>query len=315
LCGKEGLALMNGTHFMAAHGCAVVGSAGRLMDWLDSAAALSYEALACSPAPLDPRVHQLRGSFGQQRSAATILGLLGGSLAIRKPGEGRQDPYSVRCAPQVHGSCRDVVEYLRTVVTDEVNAVTDNPLILPEWPHIVENGNFHGQRIAVAFDTLRNALADAASISERRTFALLTAALSNGLPPFLATRPASSGFMMVQYTAASLVSQLKHLAAPISCDSIPTSGGQEDHVSMGMAAARLAVRALEMFEQVVAIELMCAARAIDLRGARIGTGTNRLLRRVRTVVEPMIDDRPPGPDIERLASVIRGSKAVVDDVD
>jgi histidine ammonia-lyase len=286
---KEGLALVNGVNFSASMLALGVFDAERLADLADAAAALSLEAMCGCTRALDAKVHAARGHEGQIRSAARMRELLDGSrLAERAAAV--QDPYSLRCAPQVHGASRDAIRYARTVAEREINAATDNPLFFPEegepfdvrfranWPDSYRGdhrlaysaGNFHGQPIALAADFLGIALAELANISERRTQLMLDAAMNRGLPPNLTTRPGvNSGLMIAQYTAASLVSENKVLAHPASVDSIPTGANAEDHVSMSTHAARKMRTILFNAQSALAIELMVAAQAVDWRVAML----------------------------------------------
>jgi histidine ammonia-lyase len=215
-----------------------------------------------------------------------------------------QDAYSLRCVPQVHGAAREAHAFFTHLVETDLNAVTDNPIVFDE-PEVVSAGNFHGQSLALAFDVLRLALTDLASISERRTFRLLSPSLNAGLPAFLSPEAgSSSGYMVVQYTAAALVGELRALAHPVSVDSIPTSDNQEDHVSMGMTGAVLALDTLDRAATVVAIEALCAAQAIDLVPGAPGPGAARVHELVRERVAALDEDRPPGPDVEAVQALV-----------
>jgi histidine ammonia-lyase len=304
---KEGLALINGTHFMSAIGALVGLRAQRLLDALDLVTAASLDALRGALPALAARVHRLRPLNGQRRSAANILAALAGSTRTAGPGSARlQDAYSLRCAAQVHGAAREAWRFFSELVRADLNAVTDNPLVFDDPPEVISAGNFHGQSLALAFDTLRLALADLGSISERRTFRLLSPSLNGRLPAFL-TRDAgtSSGYMVIQYTAAALVAELRALAHPVSVDSIPTSDNQEDHVSMGMTAALMALEAVERLERVVAIEMLCACQALDCDPGAPGRGTAALLAAVRARVEPLTQDRPPAGDLAAVLPLIQ----------
>lgn len=293
LAAKEGLALINGTQVMTAIGCLAAYDAYELCLTTDIAAALSVEALLGITKAFDPKVHALRPHAGQNISAANLLKLLEGSALARESQPGRvQDAYSLRCAPQVHGACRDAVEYVLAAVSRELNAVTDNPLIFPEEEEAISGGNFHGEPLALAFDFLGIALAELADISERRTERLVNPALSNGLPAFLTDNGGlNSGFMIVQYAAASMVSENKVLAHPASVDSIPSSANQEDHVSMGTTAARKAARILDNARKVVAIELMTACQALSLRGEeKLAPATMAAYQTLRKAVPPVRED-------------------------
>ena len=307
LAAKEGLALNNGTQAMTAIGALTLIDALELMEVADLAAALSLEALNGLQAALDPRIHQLRRQSGQQISAAKLRKYVEGSTYCATPGERVQDAYALRCIPQVHGASRDALTYVKQIIENEINAVTDNPLIFSETDQAISGGNFHGQPIALAMDFLGIALAELANISERRLERLVNPALSNGLPGFLAPQSGlHSGMMIVQYSAAALVSENKVLAHPASVDSIPSSGNQEDHVSMGTIAARKAREILENVRQVIAMELLCAALAIDLRPqAQLGAVTSKVYDAVRSVVDAMLVDRVIAPDIAQVAALIK----------
>lgn len=313
LAPKEALALVNGTHFMAAVGALLAVRVARLLDTADAAAALTLDALHGAPAAFDGRVHRLRPLPGQARSAANVRALVAGSERLGTRERDIQDAYSLRCVPQVHGAAREALGFFGRMVEVDLNAVTDNPIVLGEAGEIVSAGNFHGQSLALAFDTLRIALADLASISERRTFRLLSPSLNAGLPAFLTLDAGrSSGYMVAQYTAAALVGELRALAHPVSLDSVPTSDNQEDHVSMGMTAALLALEACERAETVLAIEVLCAAQGLETGFLRPGDGVARLLALVRERVAPLLEDRPPAPDIEAVrALVVSGALAAL----
>ena len=313
LAAKEGLALINGTQAMTAVGALAARDALALLDTAELAAALSFQALRGITDALDPRIHELRGQSGQTASAAALRGLLAGSAFTTRQGQERvQDAYALRCVPQVHGASRDAIGYASSVVCRELNAVTDNPLIFPNGD-ILSGGNFHGQPVALAMDFLGIALCELASISERRIERLVNPSLSNGLPAFLAPRGGlNSGFMITQYSAAALVSEDKVLAHPASVDSIPSSANQEDHVSMGTIAARKARTILENAQRVLAIEVLAACQAVDLRAAAMGHGvhgdgsaaqmlspaTRVAYRALREKVPFMAQDRILYPDIE-----------------
>lgn len=310
---KEALALVNGTHFMAAIGALLARRVERLLDSADAAAALSLDALHGAPAAFDPRVHELRPLPGQALSAASVRALVAGSerLGMREY-DNVQDAYSLRCVPQVHGAAREAAGFFRRLVEVDLNAVTDNPIVFDSG-EVVSAGNFHGQSLALAFDVLRIALPDLASISERRTFRLLSPSLNHGLPAFLTPEAGrASGYMVAQYTAAALLAELRALAHPVSLDNVPTSDNQEDHVSMGMTAALLALRACARAETVVAIETLCAAQGLETGTRRPGHGVARLHALVREQVPPLEEDRPPAPDIESVRELVAsGSLAAV----
>jgi len=317
---KEGLALINGTHFMSAIGALVSVRVRRLLDAVDAVTAATVDALRGALPAFDERVHRLRRQLGQSASAANIRGALRGSTRVggsRVPagragvGSGRlQDAYSLRCAAQVHGAAREGFRFFSELVVADLNAVTDNPLVFEDPGEVISAGNFHGQSLALAFDTLRLTLADLGSISERRTFRLVSPSLNGRLPAFLThDAGASSGYMVIQYTAAALVSELRALAQPVSIDSIATSDNQEDHVSMGMTAALMALDAVERLEKVVAIEMLCACQALDCDPGEPGEVVASLHAAVRELVPTLTDDRPPADDLEAALPLIRGGRA------
>ncbi len=303
---KEGLALINGTHFMSAIGALLAVRVERLLDAIDLVAAATIDALRGALPAFDARVHRLRPLAGQQASAANISAALDGSSRIAGPGSARlQDAYSLRCAAQVHGAAREALRFFSELVRADLNAVTDNPLVFDDPPEVISAGNFHGQALAVGFDTLRLGLADLGSISERRTFRLLAPTLNGRLPAFLTTDAGtSSGYMVVQYTAAALVAELRALAHPVSVDSIPTSDNQEDHVSMGMTAASMALEAADRLERVIASELLCACQALDCDPGMPGKGVGELHAAVRRLVPTLTNDRPPADDLAALLPMI-----------
>lgn len=307
LASREGLALVNGTQAMTASGALTLMAAGQLLTQADIAGALTIDVLLGSARPFDERLAALRPHPGHAATAANVRALLGGSglLASHAGCHQVQDPYSMRCIPQVHGAARDALSHARRVVEIEINAVTDNPIFFPETGEAIPGGNFHGQPVSIAMDLAAIALADTASISERRTERLLNPAVS-GMPAFLARRPGlESGFMMAQVTAAALVSEAKGLAWPASVDSIPTGAGKEDHVSMGVTAALKARRALELVTGVIAIEVLCGAQALDhRRPLRSSAPLEAVHAAVRRAVPSLTDDRPPAPDIAALCSLL-----------
>ncbi len=306
---KDGLALINGTQFMLAHAVEVVTRARRLATTADVVAAMTLEARFGSARPFDARVAEVRRHPGHADSAAAVRRLLEGSeiLPSHADCDRVQDPYSIRCVPQVHGASRDALAYVAGVVERELNAVTDNPLVFDVGglPDVVSAGNFHGQPLALAMDTAAVAVAEWASISERRTYLLVDG--GDGLPPFLVERSGlQSGFMIPQYAAASLVSENKTLAHPASVDSIPSSRGQEDHVSMGAWGARKALRIVENAERVLAVEALCAAQALDLRRPlQAGRGVEAAHAAIRAAVPFRTDDAPFEPDLEAAAGLVR----------
>ena len=308
LAAKEGLSLINGTQFMAAYGALGVVRARRLTQAADLACAMSIEALQGSRTSFLPQIHRLRPLRGQADSAANILRLLEDSAIneAHKWCDKVQDAYSLRCAPQVHGAARDLLDYVEGTVAVELNAATDNPLVLVEDELLVSNGNFHGKPLAFALDAMAMASSELASISERRLERLVNPNLSDGLPAFLtADGGLNSGFMIPQYVAASLVSENKALCHPASVDSIPTSAGQEDHVSMGNAAGLKAWQVLANAERALAIELIAGAQAVEfLAPLEPGVGVRATHAFVRTLSPRLREDRPLAHDIESVAVAI-----------
>ncbi|WP_343530468.1 histidine ammonia-lyase [Pedobacter sp.] len=261
---KEGLALINGTQFMSAYGVHCLLQAKRLLAWADAIAAIAIDAFNCRIDPFLSLSHVIRPHQGQLQTAENIKNWLEGSELIEQQGKQTQDPYSFRCVPQVHGASKDSVTYIQSVFETEINAVTDNPNVFPDEDLIISAGNFHGQPLALTLDFLCMALAEIGSISERRTFQLISG--TRGLPPFLVKEAGlNSGLMITQYTAASIASENKQLCTPASVDSIVSSNGQEDHVSMGANAATKCLRVVENVERILAIELITATQALDLR--------------------------------------------------
>ncbi len=261
---KEGIALINGTQFMSAYGLHNLVQAERLMNWANIIAAISYDSFNCTLEPLHERIHAIRPHIGQRNVAATLKSLLLDSEIILQKKTNVQDPYSFRCIPQVHGATVDTINYVKNIFITEINSVTDNPNIFPEEDLILSGGNFHGQPLALAADFLAIAMSEIASISERRTFQLLSG--QRGLPAFLIKNSGlHSGLMMPQYVAAGIVSENKQLCTPSSIDSIPSSNNQEDHVSMGANAAVKCKRVIDNVEKVLAIELLTAVQAIEFR--------------------------------------------------
>ena len=313
LSSKEGLALINGTQVMTSIGAHTVYDAINLMKHLDVAASLSMEALNGIICAFDPKIQEVRGHLGQINTAKNVIKILKNSTSITKQGELRtQDPYSLRCIPQIHGASKDALNYIRDKVEIEMNAVTDNPIIFPEENEVLSGGNFHGQPMALPFDFLGIALSEMANISERRLERLVNPSLNNGLPAFLVENGGvNSGFMIVQYSAASLVSENKVLAHPASVDSIPSSANQEDHVSMGTIAARKANEILGNVRKVIAMEILAACQAIDLRNIKkLGKGTNEAHTLVREIVEFYDKDRVMYIDIEKVEELIKTNKIV-----
>ena len=311
---KEGLSLINGTQFMSAIGALALVRAMRLARASDIALALSLEALQGSRVAFRPEIQALRPLPGQAASAANVLRLVDGSAIIEAHRwcDKVQDAYSLRCAPQVHGACRDLVEYAERTVAVEVNAATDNPLVFVETEELVSNGNFHGQPLAFALDALAMALAEFADISERRIERLTNPSLSDGLPAFLTPDGGlNSGFMIPQYVAAALVSENKSLCHPASVDSIPTSAGQEDHVSMGNASALTCWQVLANSERALAIELLAGAQGVEfLAPLEPGAGTRAAHRAIRGLSAAVVEDRSLSADIEAVAQSISSGALV-----
>ena len=306
LTSKEGLALINGTQVMTAVGALAVYDAINLAKAADIANALEFEAHNGVVDALQARCHAVRPHKGQISTAATLLQILEGSRNVSRQGEVRvQDAYTLRCSPQVHGASKDAINYVKEKVEIEMNSVTDNPMIFPDTREGISAGNFHGQPMALSFDFLGIAIAELANISERRIERCVNPALSE-LPAFLVDKGGlNSGFMIVQYSAASLVSENKVLAHPASVDSIPSSANQEDHVSMGTISARKAREILNNSRRVVSMELMCACQAIDMRGNKgLGKGTQAAYDTIRSLVPVLHEDRPLYEDINKCESVL-----------
>ncbi|MCB2294126.1 histidine ammonia-lyase [Clostridium algoriphilum] len=306
LIAKEGLALINGTQVMTAVGVLAVYDSINLLKISDIAAALSLEALRGVKDAFDPRTHSIRPHKGQIDTAKNILNLTKGSTFITNQGEIRvQDAYSLRCIPQVHGASKDAVEYVKNKVEIEINSVTDNPIVTEEGD-VISGGNFHGQPMALSFDFLGIAMAEIASISERRLERLINYQL-NDLPAFLVKEGGlNSGFMITQYAAAALVSENKILAHPASVDSIPSSANQEDHVSMGTIAARKGRDIIENVQRVLATEIMAACQAIDFRvGYTLGLGTKAAYEVVRRYVEFIERDKIMYIELDKVTNLIK----------
>ena len=324
LAPKEGLTLINGTEPMQALLALAVADAGLLVKVADLACAMSVEALLGTDRAYDPRVVEIRPHPGQLDSAANLRRLLAGSPLLawhRHSDHAVQDPYSLRCAPQVHGAARDVLAHCRRVVEVELASIVDNPVVVREEDgdgyEVMSTGNFHGQPLAFAGDMLAMAAAELGSISERRVYRLLDPATSRGLPPFLARQAGTnSGFMLAQYTAASLVAEDKVLCHPAGVDSIPTSGNQEDHVSMGWHAVRKAGDVLENVATILAVEVLCAAQALDLRAdtAAPAPASAAAHALVRASVPAMDVDREVTPQIEAVRAMLPDLVATVEGV-
>ncbi|GAB1429985.1 histidine ammonia-lyase [Ignavibacteria bacterium] len=316
---KEGLALINGTQMMCAFGALTVAQARNLADTADIAGAFSLDALRGTDRAFDERLHRLRGFRGQSKTAENLRDLLSGS-EIRKShieGDSRvQDAYSLRCMPQVHGASRDAIGYVWNVISTELNSANDNPLIFPDTEEHIEGGNFHGQPLALALDFLAIACAELGNISERRTERMVNGTLSGGLPRFLARRGGvESGMMIAQYTAAAIVSENKILCHPASVDSIPTSANQEDHNSMGSIAAQKAHKVVDSVETILAVELLCAAQAIEFhRPLTTSRPLEAVLQIIRSAVPKPEGDRVVYHDIQAVKQLIHSgaiNRAVV----
>ncbi|MFP3984780.1 MAG: histidine ammonia-lyase [Candidatus Bathyarchaeia archaeon] len=311
---KEGVALNNGTQMMTAIAALAIHDAENLLQTAEVAAALSLEALCGIVDTFDEKIHSVRPHKGQCESAKNIRNIISGSDLVKSSSEAAgtneypQDPYSLRCIPQVLGSVRDVISHVKNVVEVEINSATDNPLVFADGK-CLSGGNFHGQPVSSAMDYLSIALATTGNFSERRTARLVDKNLSRGLPPFLIAdktkQGLQNGFMTAQYTAAALASENKSLAHPASVDSIPTSANFEDFVSMGPIAARKATEILRNTEYIVAIELLCAAQGVEFRGAdRLGKGTKMAYELLRKNVSALEEDRAVGEDIEIVRALI-----------
>ena len=311
---KEGLSLLNGTEGMLALGVLAAHRSRVIKKAADLACALSIEALLGSARPFRPEIHELRPHPGQLASAENIRRLLTGSEIVASHREdfahAVQDAYSLRCAPQVHGACRDALAYAEGVFGRELGSVVDNPIVLADTGEVVSGGNFHGQPLALAMDTMAIALTELSSIAERRIDRLLDPQHSAGLPAFLSPHAGvNSGYMLSQYTAAALVAENRVLSHPASVESIPTSGSQEDHVSMGWGAGLKLIDVIENTARVVAIEILCAVQGMEhrlpLRPSAAGAAVSRV---VREVIPPLEDDRPISGEIETVAGLVRSGE-------
>jgi histidine ammonia-lyase len=317
LAAKEGLALLNGTQAMTAVGGLAVARARRVAQLADLAGAMSLEALMGTPAAFDPRIHQARPHSGQIRAAEHLVELLADSpiRESHRTADSRvQDAYCLRCMPQVHGAVRDALEHVRGILEIEAGSATDNPLVFPEISSktpthgaVLSGGNFHGAPLAYAFDYAAIVLTDLAGITERRIDRLLNTDINEGLPAFLSPDPGlSSGFMMAQIVAAALINECQVLAHPSSASNIPTDGGKEDHVSMGMTGALKLRQIVENAERVVGIELMCAAQGLEFRRPlRASREVERAHAVVRAIVPWLDEDRVLAHDIEAMAAAVR----------
>ena len=307
---KEGLSLLNGTEGMSAMGVIGLAKARSLNRAADVAAAMSVEALLGSERPFRPEIHRLRPHRGQIESARRIASLISGSTIVASHHDdfhhAVQDAYSLRCSPQVHGAVGDTLAHLAAVLQTELGSVVDNPIVLPDSDEVISGGNFHGQPLAFALDFATIAIAELASISERRTDRMLDPVRSQGLPAFLAANPGvESGYMITQYVQAALVSENKVLAHPASVDSIPTSGSVEDHVSMGWGAGLKFLTVIDNVRRVLAIELLCAAQAIEYRAPlQPGDGVAKVKDLIRSVVPTLDGDRSPADEIETVVELI-----------
>lgn len=303
---KEGLALLNGTQFMSSYGTWALMRMQKIITHSTKIAALSFEAFDCKPSPFYAGIHSVRPHDGQLKVAFAFRKLLEGSQIAFGEKEQIQDPYSFRCIPQVHGASFDAFAQAKKVIECEINSVTDNPLIFPDEDEIVSGGNFHGQPMALQLDYLAIALSELANISERRTYLLVSG--QRGLPAFLCNNPGvESGMMIAQYSAAALVSQNKQLCTPASVDSIVSSNGQEDHVSMGANAATKLYQVVKNTERVLAIELLCAAQAMNFRNADLlSDSMKKYYDNFRKQVSFMDADRIISDDIENARLFLAG---------
>lgn len=313
LAAKEGLALLNGTQATAGVGALALARALRVVELFDLAGAMSLEALRGTPAPFDERIHSARPHAGQIATARHLLWLLQDS-EIRESHRHNdprvQDAYCLRCMPQVHGAARGALDHVRAIIEIESGSATDNPLIFADSAEIISGGNFHGASLALALDYAAIAMTDLMSISERRIDRLINPDINEGLPAFLSPHAGvSSGMMIAHVAAAALLNEAKVLAHPASVDSVPTSGGKEDHVSMGMTAALKLRQIVQNAEHALAIELIAAAQGLEYRlPLKSAREVGRAAAAVRTVVAPLTEDRPLSADIERLAAAIRAGK-------
>src|SRR6266536_238029 len=312
---KEGLSLVNGTEGMLALACLAVADAEALATAADVACAMSIEGLLGTDRPFQRRLHELRPHPGQLASADNLRELLAGSPILashRHSDHAIQDAYSLRCAPQIHGACRDVVAFARQVIERELGSVTDNPVVFADSGDVVSVGNFHGEPLAFVLDFLAIALAELADVSERRVDRLLDPALNHDLPPFLTDDPGlNSGLMLTLYTAAPLASECKVLAHPASVGSIATSGNQEDHVSMGWTAGLKLRRVLANVRRTIAIEALCAAQAVDMRSPlRPGRAVAAVMERLRRDVPRLEHDRYLAPDMAAVERLVANGELV-----
>ena len=315
LVAKEGLALINGTQATTGLGVLALLRVERALEQLEVAGAMSLEALMGTPEAFQSEVHEARPHPGQIETAQRLRSLMAGSeiRESHRHGDPRvQDAYALRCMPQIHGAARSGLTYVREVLEREVNSATDNPLVFPESRTVISAGNFHAQVVAQVLDLMCMVVADLASVSERRLERLLNPDLS-GLPAFLAPEPGiQSGYMILQITVVDLLAELRVLAHPASVDSVPTSAGQEDHVSMGLAAARKARRAAEILDTVVAAELLAAAQGLEFRRPlKPGRGVARARDLLREAVPALEEDRSPAPDLTQVARMVQEGRFLV----
>lgn len=305
---KEGLALLNGTQFMAAYGIWCLIKSNRLNDLSDLVGALSLDAFDGRIEPFNDNIHLIRPHKGQLKTARNIRSILDGSEILKQVKAQVQDPYSFRCIPQVHGATKDVCEYVQSVFETEINSVTDNPTVFPEDDEIISGGNFHGQPLALSLDFMAIAIAELGSISERRVYQLISGI--RNLPAFLVAKPGlNSGFMIPQYTAASIVSQNKQLCSPASVDSIVSSNGQEDHVSMGANAATKCFKVIENVEKLLAIELLNASQALEFRKPlKSSPIIQNLIKELRAIIPFIKDDKIMYQELEATLQFIKHFK-------
>lgn len=309
---KEGLALINGTQIMTSIGCLVVHEAELLLKNAQISAAMTLEALKGTDAAFDAKIHKVRPHAGQVRCASNMRRLVKDSKIIKAHRDCKkvQDAYTLRCIPQVLGALIDTVEFVKNTISIELNSANDNPLVFANEQEVISGGNFHGEPLAVAMDYIGIAIAEIGSMAERRTDRLVNPHVS-GLPPFLSKDSGlNSGFMIAQYTAAALVSENKVLAHPASVDSIPTSAGQEDHVSMGPIAARHALQILRNVQNVIAIEMLCGAQGIDFWKEKPGRGTTAAHEVIRRHISHLGKDRAIYADIEEMCNMIKSGEVV-----
>ena len=303
---KEGLALLNGTQFMSGYGMYVLMKSREIFYKVAVTGAASLDGFHCKSDPFSPVLHTIRGQKGQMFAAGLIRDILQDSPVFHKEKDQVQDPYSFRCIPQVHGASYDVFSYVRSVVENEINGVTDNPNVFADMNSILSGGNFHGQPLAMALDYLAIAISELGSISERRVYNLLSG--DRGLPAFLTPSPGlNSGLMIPQYTAAALVNKNKQLCTPASADTIPSSNGQEDHVSMGANAAVKALTISENVEKIIGIEWMNACQALHCRnGEKSSSVIENLRNEFAEIVPPLSEDRDLGPEIRKSTEFLNG---------